>query len=69
MNIISICESWLKDNGYDGLCNPGMECGCRIGDLMPCESPDIRECVAAHKELQKDGDWLMFPGKAERQEP
>jgi len=31
---------------------------------MPCDSPGLNTCVPAHKELQDDGDWLMFPGKS-----
>jgi hypothetical protein len=38
MNAIEILESWLKERGYDGLCYPEEECGCQIGDLMPCSS-------------------------------
>src|SRR4030067_2832031 len=63
-SINTICAAWLKENGYDGLCHPVIECGCSILDFMPCESPGFNTCVAAHKELQNDGDWLMFPGKS-----
>lgn len=34
--MIDMLESQLRENGYDGLCNTENECGCRIGDLMPC---------------------------------
>lgn len=34
----SIVSTWLKANGYDGLCNDGY-CGCGIGDLFPCAEP------------------------------
>ena len=61
--IREIVVSWLEQNGYDGLCNPDVECGCPNKDIMPCDTPDLRECVPAHGELQADGDWLMFPGK------
>ena len=63
-SIPAICAAWLTANGYDGLCDPGVECGCSVLDLMPCESPGLNTCVPAHKELQDDGDWLMFPGKS-----
>jgi hypothetical protein len=62
--IPAICAAWLTANGYDGLCNTDIECGCSVIDLMPCDSPGMNSCVPAHKELQDDGDWLMFPGKA-----
>ena len=63
-SIPAICAAWLTANGYDGLCDPGVECGCSVLDLMPCESPGLNTCVPAHKELQDDGDWLMCPGKS-----
>ena len=63
--IPAICAAWLKENGFDGLCDPEMECGCSVLDLMPCSTPGLNTCVPAHKELQDDGDWLMFPGKAD----
>jgi len=65
LTIPAICAAWLTANGYDGLCDPGVECGCGVLDLMPCATPGLNTCVPAHKELQDDGDWLMFPGKAE----
>lgn len=40
-----IVECWLKNNGYDGLCS--YECGCRIGDLMPCGYTQDN-CVAGY---------------------
>jgi len=63
-SIPAICAAWLTANGYDGLCDPDIECGCSVIDLMPCNSPGLNTCVPAHKELQDDGDWLMFPGKS-----
>ena len=47
MNIKEIVEQYLRDNGYTGLC--GFECGCGLDNLMPCNAPDISECVAAYK--------------------
>ena len=61
--IPAMCAAWLKDNGYDGLCDPEMECGCSVIDLMPCDMPGLNTCVPAHKEMQNDGDWIMLPGK------
>ena len=45
-SIEQIVEDWLRQNGFDGLACPELECGCRLGDLMPCEYPELRECVA-----------------------
>ena len=63
-SIPAICAAWLTANGYDGLCDLDIECGCSVIDLMPCDSPGLNTCVPAHKELQDNGDWLMFPGKS-----
>jgi hypothetical protein len=46
-DVQSIVESWLKENGYDGLYAP-VECACVIGDLMPCEGPEPT-CRPGHR--------------------
>ena len=63
-SIKEIVTEWLEHEGYDGLCNPHLECGCNLNNLIPCDY-EVENCVAGHKELQNDGDWLMFPGKME----
>ena len=63
-SILTIMAAWLTENGYDGLCDPTIDCGCPVRDLMPCGNPGLTTCEPAHKELQDDGDWLMFPGKS-----
>ena len=35
--IKEIVEKWLIENGYGGLFT--VDCGCRIGDLIPCMEP------------------------------
>lgn len=45
MKIQEIVEKWLIDNGYEGL--SGEDCGCEVGDLMPCDEPG--NCEAGHK--------------------
>lgn len=67
--IPAICAAWLKANGFDGLCDPDIECGCSVPDLMPCEMPHLRLCVPAHKVAHPDGGWMMFPGKTEEAQP
>jgi hypothetical protein len=44
MTAKEIIEKHLKENGFDGLC--GDECGCALGDLMPCEYGG-KDCVPA----------------------
>jgi len=49
MNVREITEKYLKDNGYDGLCDKDIECACKIGDLIPCcGSYDVSKCEAGH---------------------
>ena len=44
VNVKEIVEQYLRTNGFDGLYSELGECGCGIGDLMPCDSPcDICE--------------------------
>ena len=50
MNIKGMVESYLEANGYDGLAGP--DCGCEIGDLMPCDvgcEMISTECYAGYK--------------------
>ena len=48
-----IAAKWLKENGYDGLCND--ECGCSVDDLAPCgDSTD--DCMAAYMTHVFEGD-------------
>lgn len=59
----TMAAKWLKADGYDGLCNPGLECGCTTDDLMPCGEPGC-DCEPAY--AAKDGlDFMMFLTKSE----
>lgn len=42
----SIVKEWLKSNGYDGLYHD--DCGCGIGDLMPCDGGCV-DCAPAYE--------------------
>lgn len=51
MNVREILLSWLKENGYDGLCNPEKECSCMgYYDLLLCVN--FEECQPGY--LVKD---------------
>ena len=52
MELKEIVKDWLKQKGFDGLCEYDCECGCEIDDLMPCDQPGPR-CLAGFK---KDAD-------------
>jgi hypothetical protein len=51
-----IIETSLVEDGFDGLCNPMLECGCFIGDLAPCDSPDLTGCCGGKRKATDDGD-------------
>lgn len=55
--IKNIVRAWLERNGYDGLCNPELECGCEGGDLMACGEPHEMECVAAMEDPEKAEEY------------
>ena len=56
--------AWLKEHGYDGLCNPDRECGCTLDDLMPCGEPHETECVGGFMgPANQDGDAMIYPSR------
>jgi len=62
IDIMTIVKHWLKANGYDGLCDDDVECGCQLADLMPCDDPSLVHCVAGYRE-ERHGHWIIVPGK------
>lgn len=72
-DVHGILVAYLEANGYDGLVNPDLGCGCVLGKLRPCESSCIdcspayicsRQCsTCPEKECEmrgEDGGWMMF---------
>lgn len=53
-----ITEDYLKANGYDGLCHPTITCGCKVGDLMPCNEPSP-DCIPGYESEDEDGDFII----------
>jgi hypothetical protein len=47
MKCKEIIIKYLKENNFDGLCNPEMECGCGLDDSCPC-CYGIDECEPAY---------------------
>ncbi len=58
MNVKEIIQQYLQANGYDGLCNGDIECGCALVDLMPCGEYGS-ECEPGYKGMKDDGDWVI----------
>jgi hypothetical protein len=48
-DIKSIVIDYLEKNGFDGLLNENVSCGCEISALMPCDDCWIGECVPGYK--------------------
>lgn len=48
-SILQIAVDYLSKNGYDGLYNSDMSCGCETRDIAPCERESIHECKAGYK--------------------
>jgi hypothetical protein len=63
MKVHEIVETYLKDNGYDGLTTCD-ECGCEVGDLAPCCADDFWDCEPGHKVKGDEYvDFYIVPGK------
>lgn len=73
MTVKGIVQKYLKENGYDGLCNYEPMCGCVINDLMPC-GEDCSSCTPGHKEkptsenfedycIEDNPEWVIVAGK------
>jgi hypothetical protein len=71
-NVKDIVTEYLKANGFDGLCNPEIECQCWLKngpEIMLCRKENfwpVADCVPGHKVMRDDGDWIIKPGKPER---
>ena len=55
--LLWVMDQYLRENGYDGLFNPTLGCGCFLEDLMSCGEPDIR-CTAG-KEIKTERKWFV----------
>ncbi len=48
MNVRKIVVDFLTKNGYDGLCDSEIECGCLTSDLCPCGG-SMNDCQPAYR--------------------
>ncbi len=48
MTCSDIVKKYLEENGFTGLANPDMDCGCDLDDMAPCSDTFI-DCQPAHR--------------------
>lgn len=63
--VIKIVEKFLRENKFDGLYSPDMECGCRLEDLAPCGNIE-ENCTAGYKQKHTSDPmepWVVGPVK------
>ena len=48
MDVKQILSKWLTENGFQGLYNADVRCGCDVDDLNPCGDCAM-ECKPAYK--------------------
>ena len=54
----NIVESYLRDNGFDGLSESDTECGCGVEDLAPCGGMEENCRPAYQVPLPDGGVWF-----------
>jgi hypothetical protein len=63
--VSQIIEKYLKEHGFDGLCYPDSECGCFLGNLVPCGCPTLK-CQPGYRVKTKDGDECHLTKEEEK---
>ncbi len=56
--VYEIVKRYLQDHGHDGLCNPSLECGCGLADLMCCEMSPFG-CQPARRTVNEFGEEIF----------
>jgi hypothetical protein len=65
ITVKDIVTQYLKEHGYDGLCNSdGEGCYCQLDDFCPCEDVNyswVLRCVPGYKVPDPDGEagWII----------
>jgi hypothetical protein len=54
-----IILSIIRSAHADGLCNPELECGCQVGDLVPCGSDPTGCRIGWKRTCAGCGDTFM----------
>lgn len=58
MTVLELIRDYLTTHGYDGLCDPDIECGCLLTDLQPC-GEDPSHCQPGYR-IQGDDGWGIY---------
>jgi hypothetical protein len=65
--VSEIIESYLKENGFDGLYNYDYECGCELGDIFTCGGEMVGGCKPGYKTKctcgEENCDWHITETK------
>jgi hypothetical protein len=59
--VIEIVSEHLKSNGFDGLRNGRIGCGCEIGDLAPC-SQYFGQCEGSYQHYDHKAGYYKMTG-------
>lgn len=63
MTVREILNKWLQDKGYEGLFSSN-ECGCEVGDLMPCDGENCIICEPGYKQPgDEEREFYIGPTK------
>ena len=63
MKTQEILRAWLKENNYDGLVHPELECGCLLNDFIPCsELGEDCEAGINRPDLRPEGCDILVNG-------
>ncbi len=47
MNVLTVVQTWLRQNGFDGLVEPDCVCACKVDHLAPCGELG-QHCIPGH---------------------
>ena len=56
--VYEIVKRYLQERGHEGLCNPSLECGCGLADLMCCEMSPFG-CQPSKEGINEDGEQIL----------
>lgn len=64
MQMKDIIKDFLIKNGFDGLLNNDLDCGCELDDLLPCDW-HCGDCIPGYKTME-DGECVIVEEKPKR---